>query len=106
MVVPLRVRAVGRLHEAHTRLREAPRQKTAQAEVAGHRIVEPVELLGRLRLALHTHQLRRLGLHAEGELEGLDAALERRIRTGLVELAALPALQQIELAPLHCRRDR
>ena len=105
-MVPLRVRAVGRLHEAHARLREAPCEEAAESEVPGHRVVEPVEPPGRLGLALDAHQLGRLGLHAEGELEGLDAALERLVRAGLLELAPLPALQEIELASLHRRRHR
>ena len=106
VVVPLRVGPVGSLHEPHPRLGEPPGEQAAQAEVARHRVVQAVQPPGGLGLALDAHQLGRLGLHAERELVRLDAALEGEVGPGRLELAALPALQQVDLGPLHGGADR
>ena len=105
MAIPLRVGPVGGLNETDSRFREAAGEKTTEAKVLCDWLVEPVELLCGVALALDTHELRRLGLHLEGEFEGLDSAFESQVRPVLTELLALPLLQQVELHPLICGRQ-
>ena len=81
VLVPLHFAvAVRDLHEPHAALDEAAGHQALPAEVRGHRIVDAVELLRRLAF-------RRTGpatsgiadLHAEGQLERIDAAFQRRV---------------------------
>ena len=84
--------------------RRARRQRSPKSPAT--RVVEAVEPPGGLGLALDAHQFGRLGLHAERELVRFDAALQREVGSRRCELAALPALQQVDLGALHGGADR
>ena len=65
---------VGTLDETNAALRKAPRQQTLPAEIVCLFPIEPVEFLGGRGFLVHLERLGRDGLHAECQLERLNAA--------------------------------
>ena len=63
----------------------------------------PVEIADVLRLARNIEGLRRLGLHAERQFEGLEARIQPRIEP-LPMMRFIQSAQQIELPPLRLLR--
>ena len=74
VVVPRLAGAVPELHEAHAALEEPPGDQRLPAMHAA-----AIQVAHVLRLAGEVERLGRLGLHAEGQLERLNAGLEPRI---------------------------
>ena len=70
------------LNEADAVLDQPPRHEALAAIWLGDRIVEPVELLGGLRLAVEVDRAGRAALHAIRELIGRDARSELRYCPG------------------------
>ena len=96
VVIPGLARAVPELHEAHAPLEQPARDQRLPAV---HMIaVGGAEVLGFLA---EVEGIRRLELHAEGQLEGLDARLQPRIAAPRVLVLEIQVAQQIELPPLH-----
>src|SRR5256885_14654603 len=81
-------------------LGEPPGQQALPPEVTRHVPVETVELLCFLGFFLHLKGLRRLSLHAERKLEGLNACFQVGVALADLGVAAIDALQPIELEPL------
>ena len=96
-VIALEVRRAGptcscgvHLDEADALLGEAAGHQALPAEVLGDRIVQAVELLRRLRFLLEIScSSGRFGLHAERQFERFDAAFQRVIGAGDVQLLAV-----------------
>ena len=63
-------------------------------------VVETVQRLDRLRLAVDIERLGRLHLHAIGELEAFDPRGQLRLARMVVEPAAIQAVQERELIAL------
>ena len=101
MVVPFfLVAAVRALHEPHAPLDQPSRDQALPSEVACRRIVHTVEPARGLGLPVRGQRLGRLHLHAERQLERLDASFD----FGLVPLAeGVPSvylLQHVQLVAL------
>ena len=77
--------AVPELHEAHAALEQPPRDQRLPAVHARRRTARRIVL----RLAADVERLGRLHLHAEGQLERLDARLEPRRRSRAARCSAL-----------------
>ena len=75
MVVPGLAGAVPDLHEPHAALDQPPGDQDLPGLQPG-----PYSVADVLRLAADVERLGRLGLHAEGQFERLDAGLELRRR--------------------------
>src|SRR5262245_17001234 len=88
------------LDEAYAPLDQAPRSQKLLAELFGHLLVEAVEPAGLLVFVLEPEDFGHRGLHAEGELVGLDARPQHRIlRIFDARLAVEPA-EEVELGRL------
>ena len=100
MLIPLHLAvAVGNLHETHAALGKAPGHQALPAEILGDGVVHPIQFSGRLGLAGDVLNLGHRGLHAVGQLKGINAALEHGVgRIGEVILIEL--LEEIELRAL------
>ena len=91
--------AVGNLHEAHAALGKAAGHQALPAEILGDGVVHSIKFAGGLGFAGDVLNLRHRGLHAIGELEGIDAAFEHGVgRVGKMILIEL--LEEIELRAL------
>ena len=97
VLIPVAVRA---LHEAHAALRQAARQQALPSEVARHRIVQAVELLGLRRLLVRLECFGRFDLHAKRQLEGADPGVEIRIVIVQLRIAPVHFLKHVELIAL------
>ncbi len=96
--------ALAALHEPDAGLGVAPRHKTLPAKVARLRVVQPVKFFRRLGFVVDVLNLRRGGLHAEGQLERVDARLKFVVLTAFAEVLAIDLRQQIEFAALARER--
>ena len=93
--------AVMDLDIAHAVLGEAPGHQALLAEgVAGVTPADAVAVEGRLGFALDVHDLRNLALHPEGQLEGLDDAIELVIDSRSFTKLAVHFLDEVELLAL------
>ena len=63
--------------------------------------LEPIDLLRELRLAAQVHELRHSGLHAEGELIGLDHSVNSTLISLLFLQVTVHLLNEIDLASLQ-----
>src|ERR1700730_15923438 len=73
------VAAVEDLDEAHAALHQPPRRQALLPERARHVVIQTIELARRGALLLKLEYFRHGGLHAEGQLIGLDARTQRRV---------------------------
>ena len=92
--------AVGALDVADVALGQPPRQQALPAEVARDLLVETVQLLGLLGFLLHLERFRGLRLHAEGQLEGLNARFQVGVAMANLGVAPVDALQHVQLITL------
>ena len=105
MLVPLHVRiAVRDLDEADSPLGKPPRQEALTAKVRGQGVIQSVGLQGRRMLAGERLDFRHRGLHPEGQLERVEAALEVEIRADSAQVIAVQIREQVELHPLEFAR--
>ena len=106
MLVPLDFAvAVRDLDEPHARLGEPAGQQALPAEVGGDGVVQAIELsASRPSRRTMSSTFGHLRLHAEGQLERVDARLERRLRARLGQVVAVHRRQSIELQPLDFGR--
>ncbi len=96
---------VAHLDEAHALFREAAGHQTLAAEVLRDGIIEPVHFLGDFAFLAEVLQIGRLGLHAEGEFKGFDAAFEGTVMAGEFELTAVEILRVVNLHALNGARS-
>ena len=75
VVVPRLAGAAPDLHEAHAALQQPPRDQQLPAVQCRRRTASRIVL----RLAVDVERVGRLGLHAVGQLERLDAGFELRV---------------------------
>ena len=75
------------------------------AEVGGDLVVDAVQVERCLRLLRRVEDWRRLHLHAERQLVGLDQAFELRSSPPISWSIRLRALNQVELLPLQVRGE-
>ena len=61
------------------RVRQSAGHQALPAEILRHGIIQPVQIARGLGLAADILNLRHRGLHAEGQLIGIDAAFEHGI---------------------------
>ena len=97
--------AVRDLHEADALFAEAPRQQALPPEVVGRLLIDAVQVERRLALVGDIHQVRRFGLHPEGQFKRLDAAFQLRIAAKVPQLLLVHALQHVQLHPLQIGWD-
>ena len=100
VAVPRLAGAVPDLHEPHAALDQPAGDENLPGLHAG-----AVHVADVLRLAADVERLGRLGLHAEAELERLDAGLERGVVLPRLQVAGIEPLQQVELLALLRQRD-
>src|SRR6266540_6162647 len=81
MVIPT---VVGHLYVTHARLRQTTGHQTFPGEIVGLLLAHPVEIERRLGLFHDVENFRRLHLHPEGKLVGLDEALDIAILARLL----------------------
>ena len=89
------------LHEAHSPLDHAPGEETARAELVGVLLADAVEAAGRLALAAQVDHLRRGGLHAEGQLVGVDPGGEVAVEIAFFQVARVDAAHEVERPALR-----
>ena len=96
--------ALAALHEPDAGLGIAARHQALPAEVARLRVIQTVKFFCRLGFVVDVLNLRRGGLHAEGQLERIDAGLQFVVVTAFAEVLAIDLRQQIEFAALARER--
>src|SRR4051794_28687356 len=97
MMVPELV-AGEELHEANASLDQPPGNQAARAVLARQRVVEAVELLGRLALAADIQRLLRRRLHAGGEFVTRDPRFEVQLPGMPFQVLAVEAIEVRQVA--------
>src|SRR5216117_2796936 len=88
------------LDESHIALGEAPRHQALPAEVARLRAIEAVQLPGGVAFFGDVERFRRFGLHAESELERLNAGLKLRVVIPAIRALPIHLVQHVQLVAL------
>ena len=89
------------LHKAHAGLAEFARKQTGAGVPVGVLAVHAVKFSRGFAFLRDVHDLRRGGLHAEGEFEVLDHAFHVRFAVEFADEAAVHALDQSDALALH-----
>ena len=96
VVIPRLPRAVPELHEAHAALQQPPRDERLPSM---HRVA--IYRANARRFVANVEGIGRLKLHAERQLERLDARIKLRIAAAGALVAGVEFSQKVKLAALH-----
>src|SRR5207248_1702097 len=88
------------LHEAHAPFDEPSRHEALPAEDFRRRVVQAVQALRRLGLPIDAERIRRLRLHAERQLEGLNAGAQAAVIFALLKMQRIQGAESRELLAL------
>ena len=89
------------LHEPYTRLAELASQEAGPAVLVGVLVADAVEVERLLRFLREVNELRRGGLHAEGEFHVLHHAFHVAVAVQIVDQSLVLPACQIEALPLN-----